>query len=121
MLAENNNFFAIAPFGSRITAESMIVPKRHVSYLPELTIEEKKDLVSMLRAIIRTNKKLYGKQAYNFTVHELKDEPDAHMHLEVYPRMSVQAGIELGQNVFVNIFSPEEYAENFRASIVESD
>lgn len=121
LLAENETFFAVAPFGSRITAESMIVPKRHVGYLPDLTSEEKRDLVALLRSVLRTNQELYGKQAYNFTIHDIKDSPDYHMHLEIYPRMSTLAGIELGQNVFVNKISPEEYAESFRNSLVESD
>lgn len=121
LLLENKNFFAIAPFGSRITAESMIVPKRHVNCISELTTEEKNDLFSALKTILLTNKKLYGRQAYNFTIHELKEDENIHMHLELYPRMSIQAGIEIGEDVFVNKISPEEYSENFRNSLVVSD
>lgn len=121
LLTENKNFFAVAPFGSRITAESIIVPKRHVGYLPDLTPVEKKDFASMLKSILLTNKKIYGKQAFNFTLHDIKDNPDCHMHLEIYPRMSTLAGIELGQNIFINTFSPEEYAEEFRNAIEKSD
>ena len=36
------------------------------------------------------------------------------MHIEVYPRLSNLAGIELGQNVFVNTLVPEDYAKKFK-------
>ncbi len=117
LLVDNGNFFAIAPFGSRISAEAMIIPKRHVSYIGDLSNDEKRDLVSALKSILITNIKLYGKHAYNFTIHELKDDPDFHMHLEIYPRLSTFAGIELGENVFVNTIAPEEYAERFRNTL----
>lgn len=118
LLLDNKNFFAVAPFGSRITAEAMIVSKRHISCLAELSGDEKGDFISALKTVLSTNKKLYGKQAFNFTIHAVKDNPDSHLHLEIYPRMSTLAGVELGQNVFVNTFSPEEYAEEFRAAQV---
>ncbi len=121
VLIDNNSFFAIAPFGSRITAESMIVPKRHVSYAGELSSVEKYDFISILKTVLLTNRKLYGNQAYNFTIHEIKGDPDFHMHLEIYPRLSTMAGIELGENVFVNTVIPEEYAEEFRNSLKNSD
>ncbi len=115
LLTENKNFFAIAPFGSRITAESMVVPKRHIDCVDNLTLEEKNDFMSILKTVLRTNKGLYDRHAFNFTIHEVKDNPDSHMHLEIYPRMTALAGIELGQDIFVNAISPEEYSEAFRA------
>ncbi len=121
ILTENNSFFAIAPFGSRITAESMIVPKRHVNYVGDLSDSEKLDFVSILKTVLLTNRKIYGNQAYNFTIHELKDEPDFHMHLEIYPRLSTLGAIELGESVFVNMILPETYAEEFRTSLNASD
>jgi hypothetical protein len=36
------------------------------------------------------------------------------MHIEIYPRLSNLAGIELGQNVFVNTMMPEDYVKKFR-------
>ncbi len=121
LLLDNDSFFAVAPFGSRTAAESMIVPKRHVNYIGDLSDTEKTDFVSALRSVLLTNRKIYGNQAYNFVIHEIKDYPDFHMHLEIYPRLSTLGGIELGENVFVNIILPEDYAEEFRKSITSSN
>jgi UDPglucose--hexose-1-phosphate uridylyltransferase len=117
VLFETENITAIAPYGSRFSGESMILPKRHVNYIMDLSQEEKEDLVEGLKEIIQTNKKLFGEQAYNFVIHENKKENDYHMHIEVYPRLSSLAGIELGQNVFVNTMVPEDYTKKFKEVI----
>ncbi len=92
----------------------MILVKRHVNYIMDLSQEEKEELVEGLKKIIQTNKRLFGEQAYNFVIHENKIEKDYHMHIEIYPRLSNLAGIELGQNVFVNTMMPEDYVKKFR-------
>ena len=114
VLFETEKVAAIAPYGSRFSGESMILPKRHVNYIMDLSQEEKEQLVEGLKKIIQTNKKLFGEQAYNFVIHENKKEKDYHMHIEIYPRLSNLAGIELGQNVFVNTMVPEDYVKKFR-------
>ena len=111
---ENEKVIAVAPYGSRFAGESMILPKRHINYIMDLSQEEKEELVEGLKKLIQTNKKLFGEQAYNFVIHENKKEKDYHMHIEVYPRLSNLAGIELGQNVFVNTLVPEDYAKKFK-------
>jgi UDPglucose--hexose-1-phosphate uridylyltransferase len=113
MLFETEKIAAIAPYGSRFAGESMILTKRHVNYIMELSRDEKKEIVEGLKKIIQVNKKLFGEQSYNFVIHENKVETDYHMHIEVYPRLSDLAGIELGQNVFVNTMVPEGYVKRF--------
>ena len=114
LLFETDKIAAIAPYGSRIAGESMLLTKRHVNYLLDLDNEEKSDLVEALKNIIRTNNKIFGKQSYNFVIHENKNENDYHLHFEIYPRLADLAGIELGQNVFVNTITPEDYTKKFR-------
>ena len=114
LLFENDRMAVIAPYGSRIAGESMLLPKRHVNYLLELDENEKEDIVEALKSIIRINNKLLGKQPYNFVIHENKNESDFHLHFEIYPRIANFAGIELGQNVFVNTMTPEKYTDKFK-------
>ncbi len=118
-MIEGKNFVTIAPFASRIAGESMIVPKRHVNYMLDLTDEERYELASTLKSIIIINKRIFGQQPYNIVFHEIKNERDFHFHVEVYPRLAKLAGIELGQNVFVNTVVPEDYAAEFKQNIVE--
>ena len=116
-LYSNSTFDAVAPFGSRITAESLIIPKRHINSMIEMTQEEKTGLSDMLKRIVSVNKLLFGAQSYNILFYELKDQPDFHMHVEVLPRLSTLAGVELGQNVFVNTIVPEQYAAEFKSKL----
>jgi UDPglucose--hexose-1-phosphate uridylyltransferase len=116
-LYSNSTFDAVAPFASRITAESLIIPKRHINSMIEMTQEEKTGLSDMLKRIVSVNKLLFGAQSYNILFYELKDQPDFHMHVEVLPRLSTLAGVELGQNVFVNTVVPEQYAAEFKSKL----
>lgn len=118
MLFETEKIAAIAPYGSRIAGESMLLPKRHVNYLLDLDEQEKEDILEALKSIIRTNSKIFGKPSYNFVIHENKNEPDYHLHFEIYPRLADFAGIELGQNVFVNTITPEDYTKKFKDNLL---
>ncbi|MGC8682040.1 MAG: galactose-1-phosphate uridylyltransferase [Candidatus Acidifodinimicrobium sp.] len=120
ILIETEKTIAVAPYASRFAGESMIVPKRHVNYLQDLTAEEKDDFINVLILILKTNKKLFGDFSYNFSFHDIKNEPDFHLHLEIYPRLSIPAGVEFGQNVFVNQLPPEIYSESFIQKLKES-
>ena len=51
LLIETNDFICIAPFASRMAGESMILPKRHVTYLGDLTENERSGLVDVLKRI----------------------------------------------------------------------
>jgi Galactose-1-phosphate uridylyltransferase len=110
----------LAPFASRMAGESMIVPRRHVNYILELTEDERYELASTIKTVISTNKKMFGQQPYNMVFHELKSEKDFHFHIEIYPRLAKLAGIELGQDVFVNTIVPEDYAIRFRENFTQS-
>ncbi|EFD92916.1 MAG: galactose-1-phosphate uridylyltransferase [Candidatus Parvarchaeum acidophilus ARMAN-5] len=74
VLVENNTFIAFAPFGSKMSSESLIMPKRHVNYVGLLSSEEKSDFVDILSKIIKTNEALFGKISYNILFHEVKDD-----------------------------------------------
>ncbi len=118
VLTENDSFVAIAPFASRFAGESMVLPKRHITYLGDTNKKERGDLADILKLVLKTNKEMFGDIAYNFSFHDTKYSPKLHMHLEIYPRILNLAGVELGQNVFVNTLPPEDYAEGFRLKVI---
>ena len=119
ILLETDRVIAVAPYASRFAGESMIVPKRHVNYLQDLTVEEKDDFVNTLKMILKVNRNLFGDLSYNLCFHDIKSEPDFHLHLEIYPRLSIPAGVEFGQDVFVNQLPPEVYTETFAQKLKE--
>jgi len=115
LLYEDNYFIAIAPFASRFAGESMILPKRHVNFFADLNENEKFDLVKTLKLILATNRKIFGNYSYNFAFKELKNYPEFHAHIDIYPRLTIEAGVELGNDVFVNQLTPEDYSKKFRS------
>lgn len=114
ILLEDNNFIVIAPFGSRFPGESMILPRKHINFFAELDDVARLNLVKVLKQVLNINNKMFGNYAYNFVFKELKGYEEFHAHIDIYPRLTIQAGVELGNNVFVNQLLPEDYANKFR-------
>ena len=114
ILYQNNTFIAIAPFGSRFTAESMILPKRHVNHVSLLSEDEKKDFADALEKVLRKNKVLFGKMSYNILFHELKDEIDFHFHVELCPRVWTPTSLQFA-GFDTNRLLPEKYKEMFES------
>jgi len=42
-----------------------------------------------------------------------------HWHLEVYPKLTIQAGFEKSTGMFINVTPPELAAESLRESVEE--
>ncbi|MGC8533064.1 MAG: galactose-1-phosphate uridylyltransferase [Candidatus Parvarchaeum sp.] len=116
LLAENESFIAFAPFGSKMSSESVIMPKRHVNYVGLLSDQEKSDFVDLISKVVKTNEVLFGKLSYNLLFHELKSDSNFHFHVEIYPRVITFAAVEFaGFNT--NQLFPEKYAEMFRGAL----
>ncbi len=114
VLMENNGFFALAPFASIFPGETWIIAKRHVRSLPELRREELEDLAAILRATVGAIFRLFPGVPYNLAVHQAPRGRDFHFHIEIYPRLSEFGGFELGNDMYINVLSPERYAAEFR-------
>lgn len=119
LLYENKTFIVIAPFGSRFTAESMILPKRHVNHVSLLYADEKQDLADALGTVLRKNKALFGKMSYNLLFHELNDEINFHFHIELCPRVLTPTSLQLA-GFDTNRLLPEKYKEMFDSVIDNS-
>ena len=113
VLEENDTFIAVAPFGSKFNAESIILPRRHISCSVDLSGREKTDLCRMLSHTVKSNEKIFGNLSYNIIFHELKNDKNFHFHIEIYPRVITFAAVEFaGFNT--NQLNPETYVKMFR-------
>ena len=63
----------------------------------------------LLRDVVRRLRAVEGPVPWNAWLHDA-----AHWHLEVLPRLTVFAGIELGAGVYVNTLAPEDAAAALR-------
>jgi len=73
-------------------------------------------------ALLKIEKKLSDPD-YNFFIHTapLKNKAEHkhyHWHIEIMPRFSIAAGLELGTNVFVNTVDPDEAAKLLREASI---
>jgi len=96
-----------APAG-RVPYELLIAPREHVA---EPTEEGLRDAAVLLRDAVRRLHEVEGPVPLNAWLHA-----GTHWHVEILPRLSVFAGLELGAGIYVNWLPPEEAAERLRAS-----
>ncbi|MFC1594905.1 DUF4931 domain-containing protein [Patescibacteria group bacterium] len=115
LIYKNKSFAVIAPYTPRVSFELRIFPLRHQSRFETITTKERMFLAD---ALVTSLGKLYkglNNPAYNFFVHtapiEYKKYKHYHWHLEILPKTSIFAGVELGTGVEVVAVSPEETAE----------
>jgi UDPglucose--hexose-1-phosphate uridylyltransferase len=96
-----------APAG-RAPYELLIAPRSHEAEAAEDALVEASFL---LRDAIRRLHGVEGAVPLNAWLHE-----GGHWHVELLPRLSVFAGLELGAGIYVNWLPPEEAAARLRAS-----
>jgi UDPglucose--hexose-1-phosphate uridylyltransferase len=95
-----------APAG-RAPYELVIAPRRHE---PEPAEDGLADAALLLRDSIQRLRRVEGPVPLNAWLHT-----GGHWHLELVPRLTVFAGLELGAGIYVNSVPPDEAAQRLRA------
>ena len=95
-----------APAG-RAPYELVIAPRKHTA---EPSEEDLVDAALLLRDSIQRLRAVEGPVPLNAWLHT-----GGHWHLELLPRLTVFAGLELGGGIYVNSLAPEEAAQRLRA------
>jgi UDPglucose--hexose-1-phosphate uridylyltransferase len=106
-IALRGDVVAIAAPAGRAPYELVIAPQKHTA---EPTEEQLVDAALLLRDAIRRLRVAEGAVPLNAWLHT-----GGHWHLELLPRLTVFAGLELGAEIYVNSLPPEEAAERLRA------
>jgi UDPglucose--hexose-1-phosphate uridylyltransferase len=96
-----------APAG-RVPYELLIAPAEH---RPDADDALLFSALALLREAILRLRERQGPTPLNVWVH-----PGGHWHVEVFPRLTVLAGLELGAGLYVNWLPPEEAAAELRAA-----
>jgi UDPglucose--hexose-1-phosphate uridylyltransferase len=107
VVAEHGGLVLACPWTSRLAYECVIAPRQ-----PETNAFASELLPSALRLLadaIRRVRAVAGAAPVNAWLH---DGPD--WHLELLPRLSVLAGVELGAGWWINSLAPEDAAEALR-------
>jgi UDPglucose--hexose-1-phosphate uridylyltransferase len=101
----------LAAYGGRLPYEMLIAPLEH----PRESAYESDLLRPALTVLAHALKRLQaveGPVPVNAWLHD-----GGHWHLEVLPRLTVFAGIELGAGIYVNSLAPEDAAEALRDAV----
>jgi len=101
LVAEENGLAAFCHPVGRLPYEALIVP------LAEATVT---DGLRLLRALVARLRSAEGEVPWNAWLHH-----GGTWHIELLPRLSILAGLELGAGIYVNSLPPGQAAENLRA------
>ncbi len=116
LIMNEEGFVAFAPFGSRFSFETWVVPSEHEHSFGNASDERLKYLVKFLLKLLGAYRKVLGGFSYNLIIHSLEDE-DFHWHIEILPRLVGLAGFEVGTGYYINTVSPETAAEKLRENL----
>jgi UDPglucose--hexose-1-phosphate uridylyltransferase len=108
VVADRDDVVLLAAYAGRLPYECLLASREH----PEGSAFESELLVpalSLLADAVRRVHGLEGRVPLNAWLHD-----GTHWHLELVPRISVLAGLELGAGVYVNTLAPEEAATRLR-------
>ncbi len=122
LVSAGERFKVITPFASIFPYESWIVPKRHTGSFLDSRLEEISGLALIFKELFSAYKMVLGNFSFNIVFHSRPvGYRDFHWHIEVYPRVAVHAGFELGSGAFINIVAPEEAAFQLRQALHASN
>jgi UDPglucose--hexose-1-phosphate uridylyltransferase len=118
-------FAAFHPFASRVPFETWIVPKRQSPSFGRIDDRAIPDLARVLQTVLRRLYYGLGNPDFNYIVHsapvEDEDKDYYTWHVQILPRLTLQAGFELGSGMYINVALPEETAAFMRDCRAEGD
>ncbi len=115
---ENDDFIVLCPFVSRVSFETRIYPKKHLSYFERISLEQKLSLAEAVKVALSKIKKNLDDPDYNMFLHTAPCDGQPydhyHWHLEIFPKTSIWAGLELSTGIEVCSIMPEKAAKMLR-------
>jgi UDPglucose--hexose-1-phosphate uridylyltransferase len=108
LITEREGLVLLASYGGRLPYELALAPIEH----PQGSAFDSPLLPSALRLLAEAIRRLHaveGVVPLNAWLHDA-----GHWHLELVPRLTVFAGIELGAGIYVNSLAPEDAAAALR-------
>ena len=115
VVLENESFLAFVPYAAEVPFEIWIVPKKHQASFGNISDASKSLLSLALRDILARLHKKLNNPDYNYIINTSPqykaDEPQLHWYLQIRPRLTTQAGFEIGSGISINPSLPETDAD----------
>lgn len=99
IVLENEHFVSLVPFWAVWPYETMIVSKRHVQYITQLTGDERTAFASILKKLTAKYDNLFNISfPYSAGIHQAPvndgDHPEWHLHMHFYPPLLRSATVK---------------------------
>ncbi len=115
---ENDEFFVLCPFASKVAFEIIISPKKHLSYFEKITKKQKDQLAEAFQQALSRLYKGLNDPPYNFYLHTApsdgKKYDHYHWHWTILPKTATWAGFEIGTKMEISTIEPEKAADYLR-------
>lgn len=115
---ETADFAIVCPYASRVPYETWVIPKSSGSRFDRAEDGQMAKLATVMRDLIGRMERALHQPAYNYVIHtapfDTVEADHYHWHIEIFPRMTTQAGFEWGAGHFINPVSPEAAAITLR-------
>lgn len=121
LVLESENFVVICPYASRFAYETWIVPKKHARNFGDVPAEHIPELAGIMRKVLVSMVDILNDPSYNLVINtspvNVEDVTETHWFIEIFPRLIVQAGLEIATGYYMNLISPEWAAETLKEKI----
>ncbi|MGE5453774.1 MAG: DUF4931 domain-containing protein [Methylocystaceae bacterium] len=118
IVREENGFTVLTPYASRFSYETWIVPDEHQADISKLGAEELYHLATLMHKTTNLLVEQLDNPSYNIVFNNgpvnVPGRAPYHWYIEIFPRLIVQAGVEIATGMYMNPISPEWAAENLR-------
>jgi UDPglucose--hexose-1-phosphate uridylyltransferase len=124
VVAETEDFVAVAPFAARVPFETWLAPKAQETSFDRLGDERIPALAGMLRDLLGALRRAANDPDYNLVLYSApaleESKPFFQWHFRLLPRISTAAGFELATGMSINTLSPEDAAAGLRQAMAIS-
>ncbi len=111
VVQENESFLAFVPFAAEVPFEVWIMPKNHQADFGSISDQEKSDFAAILKNVLGNLHEKLNDPDYNYVINTAArykaEEPQVHWYCQIHPRLTTQAGYELGAGIRINPSLPE--------------
>ncbi len=112
LVIEEDRLVVTCPYAGRTAYELLIAPRAHEG---DGFGNDLPGALRLLGEVVRRLHVVTGSVPLNAWLHTAPFGMEGHWHIEVVPRLTIPASLELGAGVYVNTLAPEEAAKILRA------
>jgi UDPglucose--hexose-1-phosphate uridylyltransferase len=121
LVSQNGSFVVLCPFASRSPFETWIVPRSHISSFAQMNRFEVIEFAEALKETLTRLDRCLSDPPYNYQIITAPIDggryEDFHWYLEIIPRLTTPAGLEMGTSIYINVTPPEDAARYLREAL----